>query len=62
MTLPLSSHGVRGGCSRSVGRHAGSRSFVTGSTGNCENEGMTDNLGWMLYSGYAVFGVCCTWC
>ena len=27
---------------------------------NHENEGKTNNLGWMLYSVYAVCGVCCT--
>ena len=31
-------------------------------TNNRENEGKTDNLGWMLYSVYAVLGVCCTRC
>ena len=61
-----------------VGRHAGSRSYIQGSTRNRANEGMTDNFVWtlysvnavlgvcgtrcMLYSVYAVLGVCCTWC
>jgi len=41
-----------------VGRHA--RIFIQGSTPNHGNEGKTTNLGWMLYSVYAVLGVCCT--
>jgi len=45
-----------------VGRHAGSGSYIHGSTRDRENEGMTDNLGCMLYSVYAVLGVCCTQC
>ena len=39
-----------------VGRHTG----IQGSTRSHENEGKTKNLGWMLYSVYAVLGVCCT--
>ena len=42
-------------------RYAGSWSYIQGSTRNRENEGKTDNLGWMLYSVYTVLGVCCTW-
>jgi len=45
-----------------VRRHAGSSCYIQGSTHNCEYEGKTDNLGCMLYSVYAVLGVCCTWC
>jgi len=45
-----------------VGRHARRRSYNQGSTRNHENEGKTTNLGCMLYSVYAVLGVCCTWC
>ena len=45
-----------------VGRYAGSSSYIHGSTRNCENEGKTDNLWWILYSVYAVFGVLGTWC
>jgi len=45
-----------------VGRHAGSCSYIQGSTRNHENELKTNNLGWMLYSVYAVLGVCCTRC
>jgi len=42
-----------------VGRHARSWSYIQGSTRNRENEGKTDNLGFMLCSVYAVLGVCC---
>jgi len=45
-----------------LGRHSGSCSYIQWSTSNHENEGKTNNLGWMLYSVYAVLGVCCTWC
>jgi len=45
-----------------VGRNAGSWSYIQGSTRNHENERKTNNLGWMLYSVYAVLGVCCTRC
>jgi len=44
-----------------VWRHAGSWSYIHGSTRNHENEGKTNNL-WVLYSVYAVLGVCCTRC
>jgi len=37
-----------------VGRPAGDRSYIQGSTRNHENEGKTHTLGWMLYSVYAV--------
>jgi len=40
-----------------IGRHAGSGSYIQGSTCNHKNEGKTNNLGWMLYSVYAVLGV-----
>jgi len=40
-----------------AGRYAGSWSYIQGSTPNHENEGKTNNLGWMLYSVYAVLGV-----
>jgi len=40
-----------------VGRHTGSCSYIQGSTLNHENEGKTKNLGWMLYSVYAVLSV-----
>jgi len=40
-----------------VGRHAGSWSYIQGSTCNHENEGKTNYLGWMLHSVYAVFCV-----
>jgi len=39
-----------------VGRHAGSWSYIQGSTRNHENKGKTNNLG------YAVLGVCSTQC
>jgi len=45
-----------------VGRYAGSWSYIQGSTSNHENEGKTNNRGWMLYSVDAVLGVCCTRC
>jgi len=45
-----------------VGRYAGRSSYIHGSTPDHENEGKTHNLGWMLYSVYAVLGVCCTRC
>jgi len=35
---------------------------IQGSTRNRENEGMTGNPRCMLYSVYAVLGVCCTRC
>jgi len=38
-------------------RYAGSWSYIQGSTHNHENEEKTINLGWMLYSVYAVLGV-----
>ena len=41
-----------------VGRYAGSWSYIQGSTCNHENEGKTNNLRWMLYSVYAVLGLC----
>jgi len=45
-----------------LGRHVWSWRFIQGSTHNCENDGKTDNLWWMLYSVYAVLGVCCAQC
>jgi len=39
------------------GRYTGSGSYFQGSTRNHENEGKTNNLGWMLYTVYAVLGV-----
>jgi len=47
---------------RSVVRQAGSGSYIQRSIRNRENEGKTDNLGWMLYSVHAVLSACCTWC
>jgi len=49
------------------GRHAGSWSYNEGSMPIHDNEGNTNDLGWMLYlvyAGlvYAVLGVCCTRC
>jgi len=43
-----------------VGRCIGSWSYILGSTPNHENEWKTNNLGWMLYLGYDVLGVCCS--
>jgi len=40
-----------------VGRYAGGWSYIQGSTSNHENEGKTNNHGWMLYSVYAVLDV-----
>jgi len=45
-----------------VGMHARSYSYIQRSTRHHENEEKTNNLGWMLYSVYAVLGVCCTQC
>ena len=45
-----SSYGELAGGGWSVGRYAGSWSYIQGSTRNCENEGTTDNLRCMLYS------------
>ena len=45
-----------------VGRHAGSCSYIQGSTHNHENKVNTNNLGCMRYSVYAVHGGCCTQC
>jgi len=43
-------------------RHTESWSYIQGSTCDCENEGKTDNLGWMQYSVIAVLGECYTRC
>jgi len=40
-----------------IGWHTGSKSYIQGSTRNCDNEGKTNNRGWMLYSVYAVLSV-----
>jgi len=56
-----SSYGELAGGGRSVGRYAGSWSYIPGSTRNRENEETTDNLRCMLYLVYAGLGVCCTW-
>jgi hypothetical protein len=45
-----------------VGRHAGRWSYIQQSTCNHDNEGKTNNLGWMLYAVDGVLGVCCTRC
>jgi hypothetical protein len=45
-----------------VGRHARSWSYIQVTTCNHQNDGKTNNLGWMLYAVYAVCGVCLTWC
>jgi len=39
-----------------VGRHAGSRSYIEGSSRNHENEGEIHNVRWMMYSVNAVLG------
>ena len=41
-----------------IGRHAGG--YIQGSSGNHGNEGKKNNLGRMLYSVNAAFGVYCT--
>jgi len=41
-----------------IGRHARSWCYIQGSTSNHEKEGKRNNLGWILYSVYAVHGVC----
>jgi len=48
------------GAGPSLGRYAGSWSYIQGSTGNHEIEWTTDDLSWMLYSEYALLRVCCT--
>jgi hypothetical protein len=45
-----------------VRRHAGSWSHIQGWTRNAETDSKPDNLGWILLSVDAVFGVCCIWC
>jgi len=40
-----------------VGRRAGSWSYIPGSTGNGQNEGKTNNHGWMLYSQGMLYSV-----
>jgi len=45
-----------------VGVHTRSRSYIPGSTSNCENERKIDNLGCMVYLVYAEIDVCCTRC
>jgi len=45
-----------------IGRQAGSWSYIQGSTRIHENEGKMNNPGGILYSVYAVLGVCCTRC
>jgi len=45
-----------------VDQHAGRWNYSQGSTRNHANAGKRKNLRWMLYSVYAVLGVCCTWC
>jgi len=62
VTLPLKLLWELACGSRTVGRYAGSWSYIQGSTRNRENEGTTDNLRCMLYLVYAALGVCCTRC
>jgi len=57
-----SSYGELPGGGRSVGRYAGSWSYIQGSTRNRENEGTTGKLRCMLYLAYAVLSECCTQC
>jgi len=45
-----------------VGRHARSWSYIQESICNHEKEWKAKNLAWILYSVYAVLGVCCTRC
>jgi len=45
-----------------VRRYAKSWSYIQGSTHNHVNEEKTNNLGWMVYSVYAVHSVCGTRC
>jgi len=45
-----------------VGRHPGSETYIQGSTHDHENEGKTNNIGWMMYSVYALLGVCSARC
>jgi len=62
VTLPLNSDGEWAGGSQSYKEACWKLKLHSGSTHNHENEGKTDNLGWMLYLLYTVFGVCCIWC
>jgi len=52
-----SSYGELAGGGGSVGRYAGSWSYIQQSTRNRENEGTTDNLRYMLYSVSAALSV-----
>jgi hypothetical protein len=45
-----------------VGKQPRSRNYIKGPTRNRQNERKSDNLGWMLYTVYAVVGVCGTRC
>ena len=53
----LSCHGELGGDGRSIGRQAGTRSYIQVSTENRDIPAKIDTLGWMLHSVYAVLGV-----
>ena len=57
-----SSYWELAGGGRSVGRHAGSWSYIQWSTHHCEYEGRTDDFRYMLCSVYTALGVCCTPC
>jgi hypothetical protein len=45
-----------------VARHAGCGCYIQDTTRTHNNEGKTNTLWRMLYSVYAVLGVCCTQC
>jgi len=45
-----------------VGRYVANSSFIQKPTRIHENEGKSNNPGWMLYSVYDVLDVCCTYC
>jgi len=55
-SFPFSSHGELAG--DPVGRHAGSSSYIQGSTRNHGKEWKTDNHGWMLYSRCMLYSWC----
>ena len=57
MTLPWSSRGELADGSRSCREARRKLKLHSGSTRNHENEWKTNNLGWMLYSVYAVLSV-----
>jgi len=58
--LLLGSYGELAVGGWSVARHTGSWSYIHWSNHSHENEGKTDNLGWILYMVFDLLTVCCT--